>query len=195
MFCFSFRTASPPDVITISTKDGIDLDQDGDGTTGCSDTAIISTVPRVSPCCPANAIIYAEEVNTKEIVRCDVIIDKLTSVSIVTTTKELHLEEAPSKFHVRGTGGKGNEFSTLEGVPFKWWLEAPTAVTSSVTDPQSVMRFLPFSESLYNTPASITALEARRLQGSQVLVEGLKTGSANVFAKIHDPYYKVSVVL
>jgi nuclear pore complex protein Nup210 len=134
-------------------------------------------------------------VNTKEIVRCDVIIDKITSVSIVTTTKELHLEEAPSKFTLRGYGGKGNEFSTLEGIPFKWWLETPTAETSSVTDPQSIMRFLPFSESLYNAPASISTLEERRLQGSQVLVEGLKTGSANVFAKIQDPVYKVSATV
>jgi nuclear pore complex protein Nup210 len=68
----------------------------------CSDSAIISTIPRVSSCCPASAIVFAEDVLTKETVRCDVIVDKISAIQILTTTKELHLEEAPSKFHIQG---------------------------------------------------------------------------------------------
>lgn len=84
-----------------------------------------------------------------------------------------------------------NEFSTMEGVALKWWLESHTTEASASTDPLSIMRFIPFSESFYEASPALAALEAKRLQGSQVLVEGLKTGSANVFAKISDHQYKV----
>lgn len=78
-------------MITITYIDDVDGIENEEP--DCSDRAVISTVPRVSPCCPANAIVYAEEVNTQEIVRCDIIVDKINSIQIVTTTKELHLEE------------------------------------------------------------------------------------------------------
>ncbi|ODM96783.1 hypothetical protein Ocin01_09896 [Orchesella cincta] len=155
----------------------------------CSDKAVISTVPRASPCCPATAIVYAEDAVTKETVRCDVIIDKITSIYIRTTTKELHLEEAPSKFYIQAYGSKDNEFSTLDGIPFIWALES-FKETSTLIDPQSIMRFMPFSESPYKAPPGVAALEAKRQQGDAVLVEGIKTGSAVVVARINDPLYR-----
>lgn len=155
----------------------------------CSDVAIVSTVPRASPCCPASAIVYAENVATKETVRCDVIIDKITSIFIRTTTKELHLEEAPPKFYVQAYGSKDNEFSTLDGIPFIWAVES-LKETSTMIDPQSIVRFMPFSESSYQVPPGVAVLEAKRQHGDTVLVEGLKTGSAIVVARINDPLYR-----
>jgi len=180
------RSVSRSDVVTIHL---IDPDTLPDGTQ-CSFSAVISTIPRVSPCCPATAIVHAEDVRTKEMLRCDVIIDKITAIQIMTITKELHLEEAPSKFHILGFGSKDNELSTLDGVPFTWLLESPKQ-TSTLIDPQSIMRFMPFSESLYEAPKGIATLEEKRMQGDTVLVEGIKTGSAEVIARVNDPLYKV----
>lgn len=187
------RSVSRPDIITITTE-GLSAENEVETITEyngapCSDRAIISTVPRASPCCPASAIVYAEDAVTKETVRCDVIIDKITSIFIRTTTKELHLEEAPSTFHIQAYGSKDNEFSTLDGVPFIWALES-FKETSTMIDPLSIMRFMPFSESPYKAPPGIAALEARRQQGDTVLVEGIKTGSAVVVARINDPLYR-----
>ena len=168
----------------MTSTDSYYYDQDG---TECSSRVMISAGPRVSPCCPASAIVYVEDRVTKEVVRCDVIIDKIVGITIETTTKELHMEEAPSKFYVEAHGSKGDKFSTVDGVPFRWWLEP---VGDTTTDPQSIMRFMSFSESTYQAPPGVAALEARRLQGSTILVEGLKTGSARVFAKLTDPSYK-----
>lgn len=176
--------------ITPSNTDGNPA-SDHDGTQ-CADSLMISTIPRLTSCCPATAIIFAEDVITKESVRCDVIVDKIASIQILTTTKELHLEEAPSRFHIQGFGSKDNELSTLDGVPFTWVLEsAKHKETSTSIDPQSIMRFIPFSESPYNAPPGVGNLEAKRMQGDTVLLEGIKTGSAVVIAKVNDPSYKV----
>ncbi|CAG7817186.1 unnamed protein product [Allacma fusca] len=182
--CYQW-SVTRPDVITITSGEAISYDHDG---TECSSQVIISASPRISPCCPASAIVYVEDRVTKEMVRCDVIIDKIVSISIETTTKELHMEEAPSKFYVEGHGGKGDKFSTVDGVPFRWWLESVGPDTT--VDPQSIMRFMSFSESTYQAPPGVAVLEANRNQGSSILVEGLKTGSARVFAKLTDPIYK-----
>jgi nuclear pore complex protein Nup210 len=179
--------------VTITPSNDPETSYEMDGIQ-CSDSAVISTIPRVSPCCPASAIVFAEDVVTKELVRCDVIIDKITAIQILTTTKELHLEEAPSKFHIQGYGSKNNELSTLDGVPFSWVLESPKQ-SSTITDPQSIMRFIPFSESLYKATDGVATLEAKRMQGDTVLLEGIKTGSADVIARVNDPFYKVTSVV
>ncbi len=98
---FIYRSISRTDVVTMTTSNSDNKNDFVDGIQ-CSDFAVISTIPRVTSCCPATAIIFAEDVVTKETVRCDVIVDKISSIQILTTTKELHLEEAPSKFHIQG---------------------------------------------------------------------------------------------
>ena len=62
----------------------------------------------------------AEDVDsTGLILRCDVIVDVIKSLQIVTKTHELFLEEAPEEYWVRAYDEEGNEFSTLENIIFK----------------------------------------------------------------------------
>jgi nuclear pore complex protein Nup210 len=58
-------------------------------------SAVISEVGRHT------AIIIAEDVSSGEVLRCDVIVDSIASLSIVTTTREIFIEEAPEVFEVR----------------------------------------------------------------------------------------------
>jgi hypothetical protein len=79
----------------------------------------------------------------------------------------------------------------LDGVPFTWVLEsAKNKETSTMIDPQSIMRFIPFSESPYKATPGVAILEVKHLQGDTVLLEGIKTGSAEVIARVNDPSYK-----
>lgn len=48
------------------------------------------------------AIIIAEEVHTGETIRCDVIVDTIASLQIVTKTRELFVGDAPELFEVSG---------------------------------------------------------------------------------------------
>jgi nuclear pore complex protein Nup210 len=53
-------------------------------------------------------------------------------------------------------------------------------------------RILKFSDSHYTTPQHIEVIEDRGRQGDIILVEGVRTGSAYVWAKIRDVAYAVS---
>jgi len=66
---------------------------------GCSSQAVVSAV--ISEVGRHTAIIIAEDVNSGEVLRCDVIVDSIASLSIVTTTREIFIEEAPEVFEVR----------------------------------------------------------------------------------------------
>ena len=69
------------------------------------------------------AMIMAEDARTGLLLRADVILDNIASLRIVTKTHELLLEETPEKFETRAYDDQGNEFSTLKGVAFQWWVE------------------------------------------------------------------------
>lgn len=72
---------------------------------------------------------------------------------------------------------KGNEFSTLEGITFTWKINSGSR---DVTGKNDVLRFINFKDSLYEIPKSIYNLDMQGLKGHLVLLEGIKTGTANV---------------
>lgn len=47
-------------------------------------------------------------VESGQILRCDVVIDSLHSIEIVTTTRVLYLEDAPEVFEVMAKNDQGN---------------------------------------------------------------------------------------
>lgn len=44
---------------------------------------------------------------TRQILRCDVIVDVIDSLALITTTRELFVEEAPEAFEVRAYDAQG----------------------------------------------------------------------------------------
>lgn len=53
------------------------------------------------------AVVLAEDVHTRQTLRCDVIVDVINSLSISTTTRELFMEEAPEDFEVKAFDDQG----------------------------------------------------------------------------------------
>lgn len=53
-------------------------------------------------------MVLAEDVNTKQTLRCDVIVDVIYNLQISTTTKELFMEEAPEYFEVSAYDDQGD---------------------------------------------------------------------------------------
>ena len=67
------------------------------------------------------ALVTAEDVNSAgHTLRAQVIVKAIHSLQIVSHTKEVLLEEAPVKFLVSAFDDRGNQFSTLSKVVFKW---------------------------------------------------------------------------
>lgn len=126
------------------------------------------------------AIVLAEELRTGDTLRCDVILDVIDKLGVLTTTRELFLEEAPETFELWAQDSQGNAFTTLEGVEFTWAISSVNGYNSDQSW-QQVLRFLTFTESNYHeVPKSLEKFEAQGIKGYMVLLEGSNTGTARV---------------
>ncbi|XP_066264894.1 nuclear pore membrane glycoprotein 210-like [Branchiostoma lanceolatum] len=116
--CFTWRSTRPE----VATVQIIPLHHGKE----CSNKAVvtaISTQPN-----KLTSIILAEEQETGQMLRCDVIVDRIHSITVETTTRELYLEDSPESFEIKALDDELNTFSSLEGEEFDWTL---------VNDPES----------------------------------------------------------
>ncbi|XP_037334069.2 nuclear pore membrane glycoprotein 210 [Pungitius pungitius] len=154
---------------------------------GCSRRAVLqalSTHPS-----RLTSIILAEDVVTGHVLRCDAIVDIISEIQIVSTTRELHLEDSPLALKIHALDSEGNTFSTLAGLVFDWSLVKDVDV-NGFSDSYNSLRVLKFSESTYTPPGYISEMERVGKQGDIILVSGQKTGHAKLKAKIEEPLYK-----
>lgn len=54
------------------------------------------------------AIVLAEDLSTGEVLRCDVITDVIEQLGVLTTTREIYLEEAPETFELWAQDSQGS---------------------------------------------------------------------------------------
>ena len=85
----------------------------------------------------------------------------------------------------------GNEFSSVDGLVFRWTFEGHSTDTEPGNEP--VLRWVQFADSSYEVKPSIAALETLGYQGHVILSEGLRTGSAKVSVRLEDEIFKVSL--
>ncbi|CAH3168221.1 unnamed protein product [Porites lobata] len=128
--------------------------------------------------------ILAEEEVTSMILRSDVFVDTISKIEILTTTRELLLGEPPEVCHIQAFDTEGNVFSSLDGVEFVWELKTVEGVGS--VNAESVLRFMQFEFSSYETCPEIYSLEEKGSRGSSIVVEPINTGTAIVKAKLKD---------
>nr|XP_054775462.1 nuclear pore membrane glycoprotein 210-like [Lytechinus pictus] len=73
-----------------------------------------------SPCLTAlsthqlqrTSVVFAEELGSGQVIRCDVIVDQIELIDIITTTGSLYLGDSPEEFEVRALDDEGNTFSS-----------------------------------------------------------------------------------
>ncbi|KAL1439439.1 hypothetical protein MTO96_010253 [Rhipicephalus appendiculatus] len=144
----------------------------------CSRMAMVSVV--WSQPTRQTATVLARETSTGETLRCDVIIDQVASLKVVTTTRELLLEDSPELLEVQGFNQKGDTFSSIEGMSFDW----------SLQQYEPVLRFVPASEWPYELPSpGLLLWESKGRRGWAVLLEGKAAGTARVSVRpMHSAY-------
>ncbi|KAM4609800.1 nuclear pore membrane glycoprotein 210 [Polymixia lowei] len=160
---------------------------DADSSRGCSQSAVLQALSTQSS--RLTSIILAEDVVTGQVLRCDAIVDVISEIQIVSTTRELHLEDSPLELKIHALDSEGNTFSTLAGLVFDWTI-VKDADVDGFSDSYNSLRVLKFSESTYTPPGYITEMERVGKQGDIILVSGLKTGHAKLKAKIQEALYK-----
>ncbi|XP_062977318.1 nuclear pore membrane glycoprotein 210 [Elgaria multicarinata webbii] len=153
----------------------------------CSQKAIVQA--RSSQVTRLTSIILAEDVLTGQVLRCDAIVDIIHDVHIVSTTKELYLEDSPLQLKIQALDSEGNTFSTLAGLAFEWTVMKDPEI-NGFSDSHNALRILKFSESTYTPPSYILEMEKVARQGDIVLVSGMKTGSSKLKARIQETVYK-----
>ncbi|XP_014445955.1 nuclear pore membrane glycoprotein 210 [Tupaia chinensis] len=153
----------------------------------CSQKAVVQA--RLTQPARLTSIIFAEDITTGQVLRCDAIVDLIHGIQIVSTTRELYLEDSPLELKIQALDSEGNTFSTLAGLGFDWTIvKDPEA--DGVSDSHNALRILTFSESTYIPPAYISEMEKAAKQGDTVLVSGMKTGSSKLKARIQEAVYK-----
>ncbi|XP_022792656.1 nuclear pore membrane glycoprotein 210-like [Stylophora pistillata] len=87
---------------------------------------------------------------------------------------------------------EGNMFSTLDGLEFEW--ERKTVEGVGSVNAKSVLRFIQFEYSSYETSPEIYFLEAKGSHGGSIVIEPINTGTAIVKATLKDISFAVSCV-
>ncbi|XP_026495641.2 nuclear pore membrane glycoprotein 210 [Vanessa tameamea] len=160
---------------SLSRDDIIDIEPLYDDTWGhCSRAARVSVSKISVP--PGLVIILAEDVNTGEILRGDVDIDKIASLKILSTTRDLYLEQAPEAFECVAYDEKGNKFTTLEGVSFTWTINN----VGSMYGQNPLVNLIRWSDTDYEAPKGVDELEYHGLHSYSVLLYGQAMGEALV---------------
>ncbi|KAM7287795.1 nuclear pore membrane glycoprotein 210 [Ixodes scapularis] len=165
----SQTSSSQPDLVLVQPMNG---DQ-------CALQALVSAVSHH----PARrtAIVTADNSATGEVLRCDVIVDRVHSLNVTTTTRELLLDDSPEMMEVVAHNDQGDTFSSLDGVSFEW---------SILSEPSAGTQGAVWSESPYRSPPGVQFWEQRGLQGWAVLAQGVGTGSARIAVHLAHPDYK-----
>uniref|UniRef100_A0A8C3NI91 Uncharacterized protein n=1 Tax=Geospiza parvula TaxID=87175 RepID=A0A8C3NI91_GEOPR len=153
----------------------------------CSQRALVQA--RSSQPTRLTTIISAEDTLTGQVIRCDAIVDLIHGIQIVSTTRELYLEDSPLELKIHALDSEGNTFSTLAGLVFDWTVvKDPEA--GGFSDSHNALRILKFLESTYIPPSYILEMEKVAKQGDTILVSGMKTGSSKLKARLQESIYK-----
>nr|XP_025045304.1 nuclear pore membrane glycoprotein 210-like isoform X5 [Pelodiscus sinensis] len=155
------------------------------GTT-CSQKALLST--QSTQATKLSSVVIAEELVTGHLLRCDIIVDMINSIEIISRTREIYVEDSPLELTVRALDIEGNTFSSLSGMRFEWSIAKDDDMEG--LELSSKIRILKYSEAEYSPPDYIVEMETAEKQGDRILVSGIKTGAAVIKVRIQEPAYK-----
>nr|XP_047905222.1 nuclear pore membrane glycoprotein 210-like isoform X6 [Anser cygnoides] len=155
------------------------------GTT-CYQKALLSA--RSSQATKLSSVVIAEERVTGHLLRCDVIVDVINSIEIISRTREIYVEDSPLELAVRALDVEGNTFSSLSGMTFEWSVAKDDDIES--LELSNKVRILKYSEADYSPPDYIVEMEKAEKQGDRILVSGIKTGAAVIKVRMQESTYK-----
>ncbi|KAK7157646.1 hypothetical protein R3I93_008974 [Phoxinus phoxinus] len=140
----------------------------------CSQQCLVSALS--SPqAVPIRTVVQAQDPVTGHILRCDVIIDRIERIKIVTTARQLFTDDPPLQLSVQAFDSEGNTFSCLAGLKFNWRL-------AKESDALQAVRFVRYHDGGYVPPPHILSLEDVGQRGESVLLHGIHSGSTLITA-------------
>lgn len=122
--------------------------------------------------------IVAHDINVGVELRCEVFLDFIDKIEILTTTQVIYKEHS-ELIEVLAYDSQKNTFSTVEGLHFRWEIEQSSAILKTVA----------FKDSNLEISSSIRTLELEGKQSNAILVEGVELGKVKLSAKLIEEYY------
>ncbi|NWU97174.1 PO210 protein, partial [Upupa epops] len=95
-------SSTRPDVVSIEVTD--------QGERQCSQKAVVQA--RSSQPTRQTSIISAEDTMTGQVLRCEAIVDIIHGIQIVSTTRELYLEDSPLELKIQALDSVGKRFTS-----------------------------------------------------------------------------------
>lgn len=135
----------------------------------CSTKALVTVNSKVKK--RLSTIVLAQDTLSSNLFRADVEVDVIKYIEILTTTKEIALEDIPDVIEVSAKDAKNDTFTSLGGVEFEWKL---SPIKGENADRSINLKFKKFSESQFKVKPDIEYWETRNSQGYMVLLEGMK---------------------
>ena len=164
--CYKW-SSSRPDVASIKHLDS----------PSCSMKAIVTVVSSSSK--RQSTVITAHDLNTNLKIRCDVEVGVIDHILITTTTREIVYGELPETIKAIALNDKNDTFTSIGGVQLDWTIS-----------PLDIIRYRAWSSSSYASPDFVEFWESRGAKSSHVLVEGIRTGTAKIKARIMGDAYQ-----
>ncbi|KAJ6218542.1 hypothetical protein RDWZM_009699, partial [Blomia tropicalis] len=163
--CYKW-SSSRPDVALVRHLDG----------TSCSRRAMVTVVSRLPK--RQASVITAHDLTDLQM-RCDVEIDVIDRIVLTTTTRQIVYGELPEVIKAVAYNQQNDVFNSIGGIQFEWTIS-----------PLDIIRYRTWVSSSYAAPDFVEYWEAKGAKSSFVLMEGIKTGSAKIKAKILGDSYK-----
>ncbi|XP_076808980.1 nuclear pore membrane glycoprotein 210-like isoform X1 [Clavelina lepadiformis] len=175
--CYKWKSLNPS-IASIKPISGHDA-------SGCSSSAVVFVESRV----PSRKItlVLAESEHTGSILQCDVIVDRIHAIDIISRTRELYLEDPPETLKIRALDTEGNTFSSTAGMILEWSLISDSEAKKSrdtVMPAHTILSIERFIDTMYNAETYVEELERKGQQSDTILVSGLQTGTAFVTAQL-----------
>uniref|UniRef100_H2XQ25 BIG2 domain-containing protein n=1 Tax=Ciona intestinalis TaxID=7719 RepID=H2XQ25_CIOIN len=141
----------------------------------CSKSAVVYVESRAAT--RKTTLLLAESKLSHAVLQCDIIIDRIHSVDIVSRTRELYLDDPPETLKIRALDDEGNTFSTTAGLTFDWNLLQDASA-------HSILNIQRFTDTMYSAEPYVEQLEQDGKQSDTILLSGRQTGTAFVTAQL-----------
>ena len=106
-------------------------------------------------------------------------IDVISRILITTTTRQIVYGELPEVIKAIAFDAKNDTFSSIGGIQFDWTIS-----------PLDIIRYRTWASSSYVAPEFVEYWESKGAKSSFVLMEGIRTGAAQIKARILGDIYQ-----
>ena len=144
----------------------------------CHNTAALHAVPSQTPF-EGTVYVTARDVETNQLLRVEATVGRIASIQIINTREQLNVDST-DPLRIIAFNEKKAAFSSVQGLKFQWEADAGSGA----------LKIVSMTETQYRGTQCLRELEARHQHSNVAMVRGVRTGKANVTAKLLEQGYE-----